>query len=363
MHDSSSGYRSSAAPRVSFDATSAVRRRTGVAAVLGINLSVVVIGLGCALLRTLVPERAAVVFAIVAFLVAAALFYWVLLRTRAVSLEVEGDRVFVDGGLGGAFSLSSGRVGPWRAATGIVCGSALVLSDGERVYRIGGVEHRAVVASHREGPTVDDVEVSLPAEAFAALLARLGAPDQIAQEGSARSLRCHLAPNPSAPRVVAGNVLPWFATIIALGLMSAGFGATGLFELEVGRYVAFSLMGLVLVGGFALTIVRSMRRNTGLDVSLDEHSLQIHDARTGRALAAVPYASVGRERAVWKVRMRGFTADYPVMVLVVPGYGELSICVQDTGVLSEAPGVAASTPRFLVGAIDWAALAQRLPVR
>lgn len=334
-----------------------VRRRTGTAAVLGINLVVAVIGVGSALLRTVVPQWALGALALVAFLIASALFYWTLFRTRTVALEIEGERIVVDGGRGGAFPLAGARVGPWRASTGIVCGSAIALSDGARTYRIGGVEHRAVVPAHLEGPMVDDVHVSLPAEPFAALLARVGAPTQLA--GPAPSVQCHLAPNPSAPGVAVGNMLPWLATIVLVGVMSAIFGVTGLFELEYGQYVSISLIGIVVVGGLALTVVRSMRRNTGLDLSLDERGVRLHDARTGRVLATVPYSAVGRSRGVWKVRMRGYAADYPVVLLVVPGYGELSLCAQEARLLWHGAAAPVPAPRFLVGALDWTALVQR----
>jgi hypothetical protein len=356
----SPGYRSSAAPRLRFEGTRAVSRRAGVAAVLGINLAVVVIGLGCALLRPVVPASALGAFAVVAFLGASAVFYAVVLRTRVVPLEVDGDRLFVDDGRGGSFPVLGVRLGPWRAATGVVCGSALLFSDGPRAYRIGGLDHRSSVPRHLEGPVVDDVEVSLPQERFAELLARVGAAPRVGDGERSPSVRVRLAPNPSAPGVAVGNMLPWIGTIALVVVMGVAFSAIGLYEWQYGQYLGLSLTVIVIIGGLVLTIVRSRRRGTGLELELDDGALYVLDTRRGGVVASAPYGALGRARGVWNLRVRGFVGDYPAVVLTVPGYGEVSVCVQDPRFLwyGGAPPVAA--PRFLVGAPDWTALVERL---
>lgn len=336
-----------------FQATSALRPRTGWLAVLGLN-GVIVLWAGVAALLPDALAKALAPLGIVLFLAASVGYVYVLGRTRPVGLDVAGDHLLVDEGRGGAFPIAGARLGPWRESFG-VSGAVLHLSAGKRALRIGGREHRAAAPPHLEAPPCADVHVTLPLDAFVALLARLGLP-AVPPHGP-RAVRCLLMPNPSARGLRA--MIPWLGTIVLAGLAAFGLDAAGLTSTPFGRDLTTGITIALVIGGLVLTIVVGTRGGR-LTLELDGPEVRVRDPRTGRVLASAPRPWVSRSCAVWRFSSRGATYAYPVIVVTVPGHAPIALCTFDLGFVWPGAVPSVGAPRYVVGALDWRELVAQL---
>jgi hypothetical protein len=354
-----SPFRAGAGPR-RFEATAWPGRRAGML-VAGASLVVV---MGVSALGALLPkELTQIVLPVVllGFIVLYGVLFARVFRGTKVRLDVDGGRVLVDEGRGGAFPLAGAQLGPMRLASiGVISGSALHLSDGTRPYRIGGTDHRPYAGARLDAPAVEEVDVSLPAPEFAALLA-LARP---AVGGFGRdtpaSLRCALLPNPSSARSAFRMMAPWLGTMVLVGLVSGGLGALGLYDTMTGQYVGAAVTIPMLIGGLVLTAVLGARRAPQLEIEIEAHQVRLRDPRSGATLAAAPWGAITVGRGVWRMNSRAGSHAFPCLALGVPGHAGVTFAVYDMRYAWRDGGPKVSAPRYVVGAPDWNALVERL---
>lgn len=294
-----------------------------------------------------------------------------MLRSRKVILDIDRDQLVVDEGRGGAFPLASAVLGPWRQpGLGVIAGTVLHLV-GSRRLRIGGRDHQASRALLLDAPPEEDVDLYLPAADFEALLAclpsaalgvRAGVVEASATAAPAL-LRCPLLANPSSARSVLGMMAPWFGTMALTMLLSAVFGALGVFDKPGGQIVVLPITLVILVGGIVVTMVRAQRRAPALQIEVDGRELRLLDPKTGRILSAALLGGVIVTRGMHRMLTRSGSFEYPLLVIRIPGRAELTVGVYDGRFAWGGGARYLSAPRYIVGPPDWHTLVDRLGAR
>jgi hypothetical protein len=283
-------------------------------------------------------------------------------RQPKVSLEVGPESISVSGDAGGVFGYAGAQLGVLRAAGfGVTAGTALHLAGAERRFLIGGQDHRPSAGLRLEAAPVEEVDVTLPARDFDALLDALpGAVFRSRWDAPATPapLRVALQPNPSAASGLLRVMLPWLGTIVACIGFAAVFEATGLEATRWGRTLQGLLAGAVVVAGLVLTIVRATRRKPGREIEIDDSEVRLRDP-SGRVIAAAPRASVGVTRGVYSYRGKA-SYDQVVLALRLSPEHEVAMGLFDTRFRWRDGVPVKGAPPWIVGAPDWNALAERL---
>jgi hypothetical protein len=318
----------------------------------------------------LLPSRVASVVTPVVFLAGLGAYgVWLVwgIAGRRVVLDVGDERVVVDEGRGGSFTLAGAKLGLWRmAGISVTSGTALHLAGGEQPFVIGGQDHRPGPAIELEAAPVVEVDAILPASQFEALLAELPSWVFRARWDAASfpaPLRVELTSNPWSTRHVLGTMLPWLSTIALLIVLTVPLEAAGISENPLGRAVTTPLMIALVVAGMVLTVVRARRRRRGLELELGEHEIRLLDSKRGAVLVATPLSTVQVARGRHVSSGRGASSDMPTLRLRLSPAHEVSVGVYDTryGWSDVAPRV--SAPRWVIGPPDWNTLVERLGVR
>lgn len=353
-----SPFRVGSGPR-RFEATAWPGRRAGM--LVAVASLVVVMGLSA--LGALLPKeltRIVLPVVILGFVVLYGVLFARVFRGTKVWLDVDGGRVVVGAGRGGTFSLAGAQLGPLRLpGVGVVSGSALHLHDGERAFRIGGTDHRPGPGVRLDAPVVEEVDASLPAAEFEALLALVWPAGGVGRAAPV-SLRCALLPNPSSARSVFRMMAPWLGTMVLVGLVSSGLGALGLYDTMTGQYVGAAVTVPMLIGGLVLTAVLGARRAPQLEIEIDAHQVRLREPGSGATLAAAPRGALTVGRAVWRMNSRAGSHTYPCLALGVPGHEGVTFAVYDLRYAWRDGGPRVSAPRYVVGAPDWNALVEAL---
>src|SRR5580704_5260491 len=245
-----------------FETTKGTGRRAGIVVLLGV---VVVMAGGWGLSAALPRRTLDVVWPV--FVLVFVLGYFAVLafalRGKKIVLDVERDRVIVDEGRGGVFSLAGAALGPWRAAgLGVTVGTVLHLAEGRRKLRIGGRDHRPGAALRVDAPVVENVDVLLPAGELDVLLAfvpHLTGGGASSPHAAHAPLRFALLPNPASARGVVSMMAPWFATLAIVSVVGVGLGSLGLYDSPVGQGIGAAITMAIIAAGIAVTVVRSVR--------------------------------------------------------------------------------------------------------
>jgi hypothetical protein len=344
-------------------------------AIAGIMVASVALIAGMGALNWIAPDlqRALMPVFVLAFIAGYGVFLVWLLRGRPVRLDVGPDTLVVDAGGAGTFPLAGCRLGLWRTpGTGVIGGSVLHVSDGRRVYRIGGRDHRPAPGVALVAPVTEGIEVYLSADEFEALLrcvplgrSRVDAGADARANVAPATLRCELVPNPASARGAFVMMVPW---LIAMGLSAAAGGLVGVLSETFGvpstPLLAVGIIAPILLGGLVGTIVLAYRRKApALAIELDGREVRLRNPRTNVVVSTAPLGSVAVTRAMHRTAGR-MSVEYPLVTLRMPGRPPLSVGVYDWRYSwnDRAPFVW-SGPRYVVGTPDWNALTEVLGVR
>jgi hypothetical protein len=320
---------------------------------------------GSAALQAVLPSVAGEIVAPILGLVGFGVLVVVIMRAgtgRKVILDVGRDRVVVDEGRGGTFSLAGASLGPWRMpGLGVVSGTILQLAGGSRHLRILGMSHQPRPGTHIELPADEGYDVRVSAEELQALLDVV----PVAAEGARppEHLRCDLLPHPASPGFAFAAMAPWMGTLGAVFVLQGILGATGLFETRWGQYVSVAITLPLIIGGIVWTFRRFSHKRPSLQIDLGPHELEVRNPTSGRVVSSVPLAAIGGTRAMCRIVMKGATVEHAVLQIRMPGHADLTVGVYDPryGWKDTTPWV--SRPSYIVSAPDWEALVGRLGLR
>jgi hypothetical protein len=281
-------------------------------------------------------------------------------RQPKVTLDVGLESITVDGGRGGVLDYAGARLGVLRiAGLGVTAGTALHLAGAKRPFLIGGQDHRRSAALRLEAAPIEEVDVTLPAADFDALLAAL--PDAVFRSrwdapANAAPIRIALLPNPSAPRYGLRAMLPWLGTIGACIAVAVLFEATGLGETRWGQTVEGPLIYALVGAGIVLTFVVALRRRPGFEIELTDREILLCDPK-GRVIAATPPERLGVTRGTYSGRT---SFQQIVLTLRFSPDQEVAMGLFDTR-FRWGDGVPVKrAPRWIVGVPDWKVLVERL---
>jgi len=251
-------------------------------------------------------------------------------------------------------------LGPWvvagvDASMGVV---AHVRGDGGRL-RIGGEQH-AGDGYALTGAPARTVDCHLAAADFDALLAALGV-----RRGATGPLVIPLVRSTQTAGGVLRMMSPWLATMAVaggFGLVVATLGES-LTESPSGQLVIGGVTAAIVVGGLALTIVRSMRvRRPERELRVEAADLVVANVGGGE-LARAGWGSVTAEPRVYRVGSGAGRFAMPALELTV-GDMRLRVAAWDHRLAwpDGTPRVRRG-PRWLVGSPQWPRLVAVLQER
>jgi hypothetical protein len=287
-------------------------------------------------------------------------------RGRALPLLVDGGRVLVDDGRGGAFPIASAAIGPWRAPhLGVVTGTVLHLEDGARTIAIGGADFRPPPGTAEPRPAVSEVDAHLPSHEFAALLHALGgagvvAPDAGYRAGPPEARHLALAPNPAAIGTAFGKMVPWFATMGVVSVLGVVLGSSPLTSTPVGSAIVGVILFAVVAVGLGLTIARSMATPITAELRLRDGALELVELPGGRVVGAGVLGTFAVTPGFCRFTVKGMTFEYPVVTMLLGVAGPVCVGVYDPRFLWPRAVPRVSAPRHVLGPPDWLVLTTAL---
>jgi hypothetical protein len=244
------------------------------------------------------------------------------------------------------------RLGLWVVA-GIDAAMGVVAHVGK--LKIGGEQHGGDGYS-LDGPAVRSVDCQLPAADFDALVAALGV-----ARGTAGPLVIPLVASTQSAGGVFRMMLPWLATMAVAGAFGLIVGTVGesLTATPAGTIVIGGVTAAIVVGGLALTIVRSIRvRRPDRELRVLEHDLVLAKVG-GDELVRVGWASVGVEAWNHRFGTGAGRFELPVLELALDGV-RLRIGAWDQRLAWPEGTRRGRGPRWLVGAPQWPRLVEKL---
>jgi hypothetical protein len=290
------------------------------------------------------------------------IFMFAMMRPRTATLEVSGERLQVDGGRGGVFSLGGSWVGPLaQPGIGVVAGSVLHVPAPGGTLRIAGYGHRPAGGYPTTAQPEQQAEFYLAQDAFEALLAHvpgIGAAAVAAPRGAA-PFRCALVPNQTTLFSGFRMMVPWFGTMALVMVLGAIADGLGLFDTKVGQIAFTPIVLAALLIGIVLTI-RQRRAGAAMELEIDHGTTCLRDAKTGRVTTQVPVGAVVATRAMHRYHMRGTVFEHAQLRLRFDPRTEISVGVWDPRYAWPAGTPFLSSPRYLVGAPDWELLVAEL---
>jgi hypothetical protein len=353
-------------PLSRFVAKAVIGKRTGTVVVLASVGGVV----GVAVILPALPEPMRKVFPLCVLLLLGGYGAFVARSRRGanVTLDVSDGRLLVDEGRRGAFPIAGALLGLWRTpGIGVVSGTILHLHDGQRVYRVGGLDHRPAASLPLRAPITDEADAFLPAREFDALLELTLAPmapvyrDVPAPTAVAR---CQLLPNPWLARNWLGHMVPWFGAIALVMVITGVLATSGLFETLGGQFIGIALILPIIAGGLVLTTRRSLGRQPVFVIEIDPRELRVRDLATSAITFTAPLGALTCLRGVRRYNMgRGGTFEHAVLAITRPGQEPLTIGVADARFGWIDSGATIAAPRYVVGPPDWHVLTAALGVR
>jgi hypothetical protein len=283
---------------------------------------------------------------------------------RAVRVEVDGDRLLVDGGAGGTFPLASARIGRWRMPMLGTADSTLIeLSGGGRTLRLLGLGHelpRDAALSMQADQPYDARISSSEMQALLELLPR--AAQAVERRGPpAATLRFELFVHPGALSRGFSVMGPWMATIAITLLFTGVLQATPLGDSRYGQYVVGVVDLLIAVTGIVVTARRATRRRPEREIEIGPVEVTLRDAVTRRALYTCPTSGLGGTRAMHRWTGRRGSFEHACVQIRLPGRADLTVGVWDPRYAwTDATPWLGPTPDYVVSATDWEALVSRL---
>jgi hypothetical protein len=278
---------------------------------------------------------------------------------RAVRLDVEPDRVVVDGGRGGVFLLSGAALGAWRMPVlGTTAGTIVQLASGGRTLRILGYYHRPSPALPLRLPPDQAYHLRVSPEELQAILDRLPPPGVDAPVAS--RLRCELFVHPWSPRRLFEMTAPMGVTVALIFASAIVLELTPLSRYSWGQYVHAAVALPIFVGGMVFTIVRTQRRRPEFELDVGRGEVALRETRSGRVRFAAPAGTIQFVRFMHRVSARGVAFEYPCLGLRAPGQPDLVLGVYDQRYGWTAPAEWLSyLPGYVVSDPDWEALVRR----
>jgi hypothetical protein len=270
---------------------------------------------------------------------------------------VGGGRIVLDGGRVGTFPIASAQLGVWRVPRiGMTGGSVLHLSDGARVFRLCGLDHRAPPSALRVAPT-ETTDATMPAGAFEALLELVLGPRPAF---ATSSRRVALFPNPGSAKSALKTMAPWLITMAATSVVGSAVGTLA-FTIEApwAEYLPVPLIVLMIIGGLIVTIRMSMRtKEPELTLEIDRSFLRLRDPKTDAVTFETDLRSITVARSRHRTGSR-VTLEYPVLSLLLEGRPLVAIGVYDGRYswTDKTPWMFFA-PRYVVGTPDWNELSE-----